>query len=870
MGKLRLIKMDGEENENFEEEEGAEAPWDDLMSEDVPLMDPNDPLLRPVQEAIHKVLTGNHDKLSLGLRGQVEELKRVKVQREEGGVELYQVQQQLAKLQMSLERSHEQYNIMSQMRTGSEEDNQQISDAYGNRKTELQEQRNKLGKYEGELDKVNLTLRQVETYNEQMRAEIAVTRRATYKAEADIQQLEEKQNWQDLYIDSQHDKIKRLEEQLALFDAQLEPQKQETKAAADTLHEASEEMIAISYEKRTLLQQWKSSLIALQRRDEALQQTEAELRNQRETLLTIETEISGYKKSIQQEQYTNERLTATLGKLAAEITFIEHQLEETKEKRAKLNEKFLMLKKSLDQTDVELTNVAKDVETVEAECKEIDKEWIKVHSDKTKVEDKIEGCLSEQTTFERYASGEQKDAKKVYEEVSEKEVQVSQLQNELSRIRVDSLNTLAHNNALKESLIDQIEVEIARKHTLIERKQVDIDKLNKRYEALTSGTEEENMGPLEATIYNANKEIAKKMDECADSKRSWMKHQTELVKVNTESVERSDVNDNLKSEVAILYQQRIRLDNSIAGQEKELQHLHRNISNLRGDMQRFNELIAKATTQEEALASANLRLESEFKNRLVALEHECINMESAIDSVKGEKDQCVDDIKETEQQIMFLERKIQLAKETIEALDPNVGRAENTKMKQEIHRMELRYVQLKKKQEEMIKEMADAIYRKDQIKSKGKTKQKAVATSAGTLKQELGSMERKIKDSSKNLDQYNESINQYQDAYNQRLLQDQHLNEDIGATKAKVQDLQRAYEDKVEDKKWMLETIMRNQKASKQLTKAANEDSLENTVPVDQVTTDLHQEQGKAQQLENVLQTLVGMGATTGLLGTRH
>merc|ERR1711865_1205785 len=352
MGKLRLIKMDGEENENFEEEEGAEAPWDDLMSEDVPSMDPNDPLLRPVQEAIHKVLTGNHDKLSLGLRGQVEELKRVKVQREEGGVELYQVQQQLAKLQMSLERSHEQYNIMSQMRTGSEEDNQQISDAYGNRKTELQEQRNKLGKYEGELDKVNLTLRQVETYNEQMRAEIAVTRRATYKAEADIQQLEEKQNWQDLYIDSQHDKIKRLEEQLALYDAQLESQKQETKAAADTLHEASEEMQAINYEKRTLLQQWKSSLIALQRRDEALQQT----------------------------------------------------------------------------------------------------------------------------TFERYASGEQKDAKKVHEEVSEKEVQVSQLQNELSRIRVDSLNTLAHNNALKdtrntilkdleekESLIDQIEVEIARK-----------------------------------------------------------------------------------------------------------------------------------------------------------------------------------------------------------------------------------------------------------------------------------------------------------------------------------------------------------------------------------------------------------------------
>merc|ERR1711959_636693 len=546
-------------------------------------MDPNDPLLARVQSAIKDVLTKNHTKLALDVRGQGEEVKRIKLKREESGVELYTVQQQLAKLQMSLEQAHEQFNIMSQMRMGSEEDNQQISDAYSSRKGELQEQRNKLQKYEVELDKVNLTLRQVENYNQQMRDEIAVTRRATYKAEADIQQLEEKQKWQDLYIDGQHDKIKRLEEQLALYGAQYDSQKQETKAAADTLREAAEEMQAINYEKRTLLQQWKSSLIALQRRDEALQQTENELTLQRETLLTQETEISGYKKAIEQEQYTNEKLTATLGKLQAEVEFIEHLLEEVQEKRARLNEKYLMLKKSLDQTEVELQAVSKDVEAVNKDAKEVDKEWVKVHAEKTGYEEKIEATLSEQTTFERYASGEQKDARKVHVEASEKEVQVSQLQNELARIRVDSLNTLAHNNALKdtrstilndldekEKLIDQIDLEIARKNTLIERKQVDIDKLNKRYEALTSGTEEENMGPLEATIHNYTKEIGKKTEESNELKRTWMKHQTELVAVNIESSEQQTLNDNLKSTVAILYQQRIRLDSSIAGQDKEL------------------------------------------------------------------------------------------------------------------------------------------------------------------------------------------------------------------------------------------------------------------------------------------------------------
>merc|ERR1711871_1339457 len=740
---------------------------------------------------------------------------------------------------MQLERYHEQFNIMSQMRERSEEDNAQMSDVYQSRKLEVQEMRVKLSKYQAELDKVNLTLRQVEQYNEQMRGEIAVTRRATYKAEEDLGSLEKRKKWQDNYIDAQHDKIKQLEEQLALFDAQLESQKAETKAAHDTLHEAAEEMQAINYEKRTLLQQWKSSLIALQRRDEALQQTESELRNQRERLLTQETEIGGYKRAIEAEQYTNEKLTATLGKLQAEIVFIEKQLEEVKEKRAKLNEKYAMLKKSLDQTDVELQDVAKDVEAVEAESKEVDKEWVKVHTEKTTIELSIEQYLSEQTTASRYAAGEQKDARRLREEIVEKEVNLSGLQNELSRIRVDALNTLAHNSALKdtrntiladleekEKLIDDIDVEIARKHTQIERKQVDIDKLNKRYEALTSGTEEENMGPLEATIHNTTKEINKKVEECTEYKRQWMRHQTELVAVNSDAGKQAEVNNTIKSELAVLYQQKLRLDNNIAGQEKELVDLKRSIQNLRGEMQRINGLIAQANTQEESLDSLNRRTEEEFQNRLVALEGECINIEQSIDGVKSEKDQLLGDISESEKQIMLIERKIQLAKETIEALDPNVGRAENTKMKQEIHRMDLRYVQLKKKQEQMIKEMEDAIYRKEQIKNKGKTKLAAKgANSAGSVKKSIGGLSKKIEDTSANLEQYNENIKQYQEAYNEKLLQDQKLGQEIGDLKNEMQELQQLYESKVEQKKAVLETIMRNQKAAKHLSKAAREDS---------------------------------------------
>merc|ERR1719399_309842 len=102
--------------------------------------------------------------------------------------------------------------------------------------------------------------------------------------------------------------------------------------------------------------------------------------------------------------------------------------------------------------------------------------------------------------------------------------------------------------------------------------------------------------------------------------------------------------------------------------------------------------------------------------------------------------------------------------------------------------------------------MEDAIYRKDAIKKKGMTKIKNNAGSAGTLRQELGGLERQIKESTASLDQYNDSINQYQDAYNQRLLEDQQLAEGMTEVKMQIQQLQEEYEHKVETKKVMLET----------------------------------------------------------------
>ena len=157
-----------------------------------------------------------------------------------------------------------------------------------------------------ELDALNETIRQVKAYNEEMKGEIAVTRRATYKAEENVKELESAKEGQDLYIDSLNERIKKLQGDISLSEAQLEAQLKQTDEAKEMLAETGAEMELIAFEKKQLMQQWKSSVIALTRRDEALAAAQKALKDAQTSTKDYDTEIDGLKREILKSQAKNE------------------------------------------------------------------------------------------------------------------------------------------------------------------------------------------------------------------------------------------------------------------------------------------------------------------------------------------------------------------------------------------------------------------------------------------------------------------------------------------------------------------------------------------------------------------------------------
>ncbi|KAJ0404478.1 hypothetical protein P43SY_008798 [Pythium insidiosum] len=357
--KSNRVDSDGGDgrNEDNEDDEDQEDDNDEEEEEEEEDGDPTQTIvdigrharMQRIQKVLYEQLVGNDDRMSLELREKEEELRRVKQTREDIGVSLYSVQQQLAQLQMALEGAHRKLNVIHDERFKAEDQLDDWKENLNGKKIDVEKNRSHLYKAQSELDSLNVTLRQVEKYNEEMKHEIARTQRAAHKAEETMSNMEKDKVKQDLYIDSLNEQVKVLNEKIAMNVAQLKSQKLETQAADETLREAAKQMEAVAFEKKQLLQQWKSSLIGLQQRDQALQATQTAISTITEEDLAVASEIRGYKHSIEKAQALHETLTATIERFNAEIRFVEEQIGSLHQEHDRLAERQEQMLQDMEQ-----------------------------------------------------------------------------------------------------------------------------------------------------------------------------------------------------------------------------------------------------------------------------------------------------------------------------------------------------------------------------------------------------------------------------------------------------------------------------------------------------------------------------------------
>lgn len=831
----------------------------------------NHPLMDRVQKALFEQLTKRDNLLSLELREKSAIVTDLYKKRQALGVELYGFQQQLAALQSNLEQSSENFISVQAGRKQAEQaralaaSQLQLS---ASKQSQLDKQNAAVRR---ELEKLNGTLSSVEAYNEKVKAEIRVTRRDAYGTEDQMAKLEKAKVSQDFRADNLQEQLRGYEEQSRAYVSQIGSQKEDLRQAKSALKESEEEMAKIESEKSDLVQNWKSTLIAMANRDTALQTAQGALKQQSDKLIEMDMALEAYKKLVAAEHIKNEQQTTIATRIGGEIEFIDSQIASFSEQRKALSAKYSIVREGISNVERMISRENQEGKELRLALDVAQRAYEKLVAEKNEVDDQIMANLNDQTTIEKGFQKMWSDTQKLKMSIRATAIEIGETENLLAKVNVDALKTASHNSELAENLkglvdnlkendskIGHFEKNIRRQNDQIEKRQLYMAQLNKSFEQLMANAITEDNGPLEATIHHLRTELLGVEKSTTELQREWIQKQNELVNLVADTNQQQQLLRSLQSKLAVLGQKRMRVDQELEQNKVEQKDLGRAINQMTTEMKRLNELISQNAKMADDIANQNFSTETDFVRKLKELEQGSAANHSDVVRLEQEREILFADVIEAEKQILLWEKKVELERETQNTLNPSYGQVEIEGMRKEIHRMRLRYQQLQKQQEKMIQDMEKTVSKRDPITSLHALVVKSSLKSGLTntaLKKKITSSKDELKKAvveSRNLD---DMILKQSEQNRQLTSEIQNQNLAMVEFDAKRATSARRFDDLKFAKRVNSEAVRQQQSAARRYEEVA-EDRYQMTITQDRIVSETTKAKSMAAQIEKVLNRL--------------
>ena len=120
-----------------------------------------------------------------------------------------------------------------------------------------------------------------------------------------------------------------------------------------------------------------------------------------------------------------------------------------------------------------------------------------------------------------------------------------------------------------------------------------------------NGDGEENAGPLENEKSAIEKNLADLEDEITQAQKSWISNQKALIDQQDTQQKITNECDELRNKKSILEQKKMRLNNSVDSNNREIRQLEVALKNLDFEMNKLNDLFFKNTDNQKKLFSEN-------------------------------------------------------------------------------------------------------------------------------------------------------------------------------------------------------------------------------------------------------------------------
>eukprot|EP00986_Skeletonema_menzelii_P015021 scaffold10836_cov128-Skeletonema_menzelii.AAC.1 len=687
-----------------------------------------DPLER-VRLTLREQLLQTRDRVKLELLEQEEALKASKKAREDADVELDGMQRQLSRLQTNLQMMDQRYEEVFQKRVECQHDVVEMKRLYANKLQKDADLGKEASTGQNELDSILLKIRQAKQYNDEMKSEVAATRTMAKKKKGDLKAQAKRKLSQDTYIDGLNAQVTRLEDDIALTEAQLRAQKEQSADANKMIRDTNSALEKLAAEQKRLVQQWNSSVNALGRRDQALAAATKELKRVQDSIRDLEGENMRLQRDIQAQHESNEAIKVSRNRFDDEIVATEQSIHNVDTNVEVLEEKFKSCQEKLKDTKQQEKELESAVSKLESEISTANKRCERLIRERHAIEEKISTARHEQTSISKAARNLVNEEKSLLAKIHDKELEIATILNDIARLDIEKLNTQSHNTQLQKRLEDELsalqsaeakitlhEGEMRRCNNEIEKKTSRVALLNREYSRKVEACEEdEPLGPLESTIKSLSNEIEHVNSEIQDLQQQWATNQGKLVQQisNTTSIEEKE--EESSKRLSILQQKLLRLTQEIHSNESSVKSLETSMRGLHTDITRLNDLIEQNNHLKDDHTNSIAILKMESERELAELEEQCKKLEDQIFKLRSSKMKMQDESSTIEGQIQDLSRKIQLEKETQNELHTCKDAIDAKGMEKEIQRMKHRLEGLVRTQEKLLREMQLAIQKRGDI-----------------------------------------------------------------------------------------------------------------------------------------------------------
>uniref|UniRef100_T1J9T5 Coiled-coil domain-containing protein 39 n=1 Tax=Strigamia maritima TaxID=126957 RepID=T1J9T5_STRMM len=748
-------------NENLTTRETTPIPDSNQML----ILDPDHPLMQRFQSIYTAHLEKEREKQTLELNSSKTELKTICKSYEDEGETLYNLQQELSKSQANLENCHREWHSFLNERKIIQE---QLLTS--------RDQHVSLMDLRAELTRWDLLINLMNQLQDDMRSDVGALRRAAEKVEGNLESLQDEKRQQDVTIKKKMEEAIRMEDTLEMYKKHRNSQQEELLKARLNLSESQMRIECIEVEKRHVFQQWKQTLSQLEQKDEAIKTLYESLTALLNESFTRSTNISNLKKATDKEMELNETLETAKKRTERLVFGSETLIKGYNEKSEKLSNKLAMRSRIVQESVNDFNESTKDLE----ELKKMDdiyrKQLDAIVSQRCDLEDQLAEKYLEYISSEKAIIRSDQKASKLRKTLKHTEGNVVHLENDLARLIMQLTSSTIHCQKLKEDLNDHnkevdeynevvkgLETLISKNNLTISNKQVNMNLLIARLEQLVRDAGGD-VSPSETKIHSLERNIESKANEMQSLKVTWLQRQTELVFLSHETDHLTVTCIQQSRQYNMLKDKKRRLEEKIEEFQQDIQKKVTSFNALQKSIGKLSESIYQEKGNLQTLTNNNLLSESTLVRVLKDAEMESVELQDKLDILKEDKKQLENRILELSQQILMWEKKTQLAKESKALVASEEITGEMQEMRWDIHRMQNRFLQLKRQQETLVQETEKLIARRETILSKNESQNKSQKKplTKSTIQKAIGDLRNKLKQSVKDRIALENEIAQYQ------------------------------------------------------------------------------------------------------------